>query len=87
MNAVTPIRKSKLLAVSPDTVEPKKPKILIFGPAGVGKTWAALDFPGVYYIDTEGGADLGHYRERLKAAGDREASIQDHRVRQHHEAV
>lgn len=69
MNAVTPIRKSKLLAVAPETVEPKKPKILIYGPAGVGKTWTALDFPGVYYIDTEGGADLGHYRERLKAAG------------------
>lgn len=69
MNAVTPIRKSKLLAVAPETVEPKKPKILIFGPAGVGKTWASLDFPSVYYIDTEGGADLGHYRERLKAAG------------------
>lgn len=69
MNAVTPIRKSKLLAVAPETVEPKKPKVLIFGPPGVGKTWTALDFPGVYYFDTEGGADLGHYRDRLRAAG------------------
>jgi DNA polymerase III delta prime subunit len=62
-------RKSKLLAVSPEAVEPKKPKILIYGPPGVGKTWTALDFPNVYYFDTEGGADLSHYREKLKAAG------------------
>lgn len=62
-------RKSKLLAVPPEAVEPKKPKILIYGPPGVGKTWTALDFPNVYYIDTEGGADLTHYREKLKAAG------------------
>lgn len=64
-----PVRKSKLLAVSPETVAPRKPKILIYGPPGVGKTWASLDFPGVYYFDTEGGADLSHYREKLKAAG------------------
>jgi len=70
MNAAIPIRKaSKLLAVTPETVEPKKPKILIYGPPGVGKTWGSLDFPNVYYIDTEGGADLAHYREKLKAAG------------------
>lgn len=69
MTDVTPKRKTKLLAVAPELVEPKKPKILIFGPPGVGKTWASLDFPGVYYIDTEGGADLSHYREKLRAAG------------------
>lgn len=61
--------RSKLLAVQPQTVEPKKPKVLIFGPPGVGKTWASLDFPSVYYIDTEGGADLAHYREKLAKAG------------------
>lgn len=72
MNAVVPMTKpkrTKLLAVSPEVVEPKKPKILIFGPPGVGKTWTSLDFPNVYYIDTEGGADLAHYREKLKNAG------------------
>jgi hypothetical protein len=62
-------KRSKLLAVQPDEIEPKKPKVLVFGPPGVGKTWAALDFPGVYYIDTEGGADLAHYRTKLKNAG------------------
>lgn len=61
--------RTKLLAVSPTAVDPKKPKVLIFGPPGVGKTWASLDFPGVYYIDTEGGADLKHYRDKLLAAG------------------
>lgn len=64
-----PARKSKLLAVSPEHIEPRKPKVLIYGPAGVGKTWTALDFPNVYYFDTEGGADLSQYREKLKAAG------------------
>lgn len=61
--------KSKLKAVEPKTAEPKKPKILIYGKPGVGKTWASLDFPNVYYIDTEGGANLEHYTDKLKASG------------------
>ena len=73
MNAVVemkkPVKKSKLLAVKPEAIEPKKPKVLIFGPPGVGKTWGSLDFPSVYYIDTEGGADLTHYRDKLLKAG------------------
>jgi hypothetical protein len=62
-------RVSRLKAVEPEIVEPKKPKVLVFGKPGVGKTWASLDFPNVYYIDTEGGADLDHYRAKLKSAG------------------
>lgn len=62
-------RKAKLLAVAPEMVEPKKPKVLIYGPPGVGKTWVALDFPGVYYFDHEGGADLDHYRTKLRNSG------------------
>lgn len=61
--------KSKLKGRDPSTVEPSKPKIVVYGPSGIGKTWFALDFPSVYYVDTEGGADLGHYRAKLKAAG------------------
>ena len=49
-------------------MEPKKPKNLIFGPAGVGKTWSSLEWPKCYFIDVEGGADLPHYRKKLKAA-------------------
>ena len=61
--------KSKLKAVAPKAAKPSKPKILIFGKPGVGKTWSALDFPNVYYIDTEGGADMGHYTTKLEQSG------------------
>ena len=64
----TKIRSSKLLAIEPDTIEPQKAKTLIFGPPGVGKTYEAIRFPGVYYFDHEGGADQDEYRIRLKKA-------------------
>jgi len=60
---------SKLKAVAPKAAEPSRPKILIYGKPGAGKTWAAIDFPSVYYIDTEGGANLSHYTDKLAAAG------------------
>lgn len=60
---------SKLKAKAPADVTPGKTKAMIFGASGVGKTWFTLTFPAPYYIDTEGGADLRHYQERLKAAG------------------
>lgn len=60
---------SKLKAKPPGETPPGKTKLLIFGPSGVGKTWFGLSFPKPYYMDTEGGADLAHYQERLKAAG------------------
>src|SRR5664280_1663930 len=60
---------TKLKAKDPKTTEPSKPKILIFGKPGVGKTWFSLDFPSVYYIDTEGGADLAHYTAKLIKSG------------------
>jgi hypothetical protein len=59
---------TKLKGRDPTSVNPSKPKIAIFGPAGCGKTWAAIEFPNVYYIDTEGGADLPHYRKKLADA-------------------
>lgn len=67
--AVKPKKVSKLKAIDPQDAEPSKPKILIFGKSGVGKTWASLDFPSVYYIDTEGGANRKHYTDKLKASG------------------
>lgn len=60
---------SRLKAVAPKAAEPTKPKVLIYGKPGVGKTWFALDFPGCYYIDTEGGANLAHYTDKLDKAG------------------
>lgn len=58
-----------LRAKHPKAAKPKKPKILIFGKPGVGKTWGALDFPSAYLIDTEGGASLSHYTDKLVASG------------------
>lgn len=66
MNAIP---KSRLRAVAPKAADPSKPKVLIYGKPGVGKTWQALDFPSVYYIDTEGGADLAHYTDKLERSG------------------
>lgn len=66
--AKKPAKASKLGAVDPKSAEPSRPKITVFGKPGVGKTWGALDFPNVYYIDTEGGADLSHYTDKLKKA-------------------
>lgn len=60
---------SKLKAVKPEAVKPKRIKMLVFGKAGVGKTWASLTFPNCYYIDTEGGASRNHYMQRLSKSG------------------
>lgn len=60
---------TKLKAKSPEEVTPGKTKGMIFGASGVGKTWFTLTFPAPYYLDTEGGADLAHYQDRLKKSG------------------
>lgn len=60
---------SRLKAVDPEETKQGKTKAMIFSASGVGKTWFALTFPAPYYIDTEGGADLEHYKKRLKASG------------------
>lgn len=58
-----------LKAVKPEVVEPGKPKFMLSGRAGVGKTLFALDFPKPYLIDTEGGATRPQYREKLSRVG------------------
>ncbi len=60
---------SKLKGRDPSSVEPSKPKIVIFGLPGSGKSWSAIEFPNVFYVDTESGVDLDHYRKKLKDAG------------------
>jgi hypothetical protein len=60
---------SKLKAKQPEEVSPGKPKALLYGTYGSGKSWMALSFPRPYYYDTEGGADLAHYQAKLKSAG------------------
>jgi hypothetical protein len=60
---------TKLKAVKPEQAVIGKPKIAVMGSFGVGKTWGLLDFPATFYIDSEGGANLPHYLEKLKKAG------------------
>lgn len=47
----------------------KRLKLMLYGPPGVGKTTAALQFPKPYFIDTERGAEHDEYVDKLKAAG------------------
>lgn len=58
-----------LKAKSPVDVTPTKPKFMISGESGVGKTFFALDFPKPYLIDTEGGATREQYQQKLKKSG------------------
>jgi len=60
---------AKLAGIKPKDAKESKPKIIVYGKAGVGKTWASIDFPGCYYVDTEGGANRKQYRDKLIAAG------------------
>lgn len=53
----------------PPTAVSKRLKALFFGPAGSGKTTAAIQFPRPYLIDTEKGAENDQYVKLLKAAG------------------
>jgi len=59
-----------LKAKQPTEVDVSKPKFLISGESGVGKTFFALDFPKPYLIDTEQGATRPQYKKKLeKSAG------------------
>ncbi len=61
----------KLKGIEPTEIKPSKPKILIFGEGGVGKTHFALQFPSVYYFDHEGGATRSQYVSLLRESGGR----------------
>lgn len=58
-----------LKAKPPEEVRATKPKMLISGESGVGKTFFALDFPMPYLFDTEGGATREQYQQKLKKSG------------------
>ncbi len=55
-----------LRAQKPEAVN-KRLKLFMFGPAGVGKTTAAIQFPYAYIIDTEKGAE--NYSKVINSAG------------------
>lgn len=58
-----------LRAKAPVDVIPTKPKFMISGESGVGKTFFSLDFPKPYLIDSEGGANREQYQAKLKKSG------------------
>lgn len=58
-----------LKAKLPESVVASKPKFMIYGESGVGKTFFALSFPKPYLIDTEGGAVREQYQKKLKEVG------------------
>lgn len=69
MNQTNQAGTMKLIAKDPVEAEPSKPKMVLYGPSGVGKTWFTLGFPNVYYISPEMGATRAHYTKRLKENG------------------
>ena len=68
---------SKLKGKKPKEVTPRKPKLILFGEAGVGKTWETLAFPQVYFIDVENGASSGRYQDRLDEHGASYLGVED----------
>jgi hypothetical protein len=58
-----------LKAKSPTLVKPSRPKFILSGKSGVGKTFFMLDFEKPYIIDVEGGATEPQYVEKMKAVG------------------
>lgn len=61
----------------PSKARPMRPRMAVFGPAGIGKTWGALQWPNSYLIDTEGGASLPHYTEKLQEVGALYLGVED----------
>ena len=53
---------------APTTTE-KRLKAMFYGPAGVGKTTAAIQFPAPYVIDTERGAENDQYVSLINDKG------------------
>ena len=58
-----------LKAIKPEVIKETKPKIMISGESGAGKTMFSLNFPTPYFIDTEGGATRPQYRKKLIDVG------------------
>jgi len=54
-----------LKAKTPAELSESKPKFMISGKSGVGKTMFALDFPSVYFIDVEGGGKRKQYTAKM----------------------
>lgn len=53
----------------PETIKPRRLKMMVSGKAGSGKTVGALGFPNLFFIDTEGGATEPEYTASLQKSG------------------
>lgn len=58
-----------LKGIKPEIVVASKPKIMLSGKPGTGKSFFALNAPSPYLIDTEGGATREQYVTKLVKAG------------------
>lgn len=58
-----------LKARKPETKQETRIKCIFQGPPKCGKTWAAIAMPKPFVIDSEGGARLEDYQQRIKDAG------------------
>lgn len=58
-----------LKGIEPEVIKASKPKFMLSGKPGTGKSFFALNFPAPYYIDTEGGATREQYVKKLVASG------------------
>lgn len=54
---------------SPEIILPSKPKFMISGDSGSGKTYFSLDFPKPIIVDAEQGSTRPQYQEKLKKSG------------------
>lgn len=59
----------QLKGKKPEAIVARKPKVILFGAPGTGKTWTSIEFPKVYYVACEDGATQPHYRKKLVNAG------------------
>lgn len=53
----------------PEQIKRSKPKFILSGKSGVGKTFFMLEFPKPFVIDCEGGAVEPQYVEKMKKVG------------------
>ncbi len=58
-----------LKGIKPEVIKASKPKFMLSGKPGTGKTMFALNFPSVYLVDTELGAVRPQYVQKIIKEG------------------
>src|SRR5690348_3365931 len=67
---------SKLRAVKPKSLE-QRLKLFLYGKAGVGKTYAAFNFPKPYVLESENSSEIKEYSDMLDKNGGMVFKTQD----------